>query len=1143
MSFFLLRSRCLVSVLGAAALAACIVVPAASAQTTTFTGTVYSPNGPTTGDPIPNILVFVEDPNHPAPTSFDKGISVPGGACSVQPSLVPTTVLGSAVSKPDGTFSFNVAGVLPDPVRLFIQAGKWRAVKTIARSNIVGGGPNSYTLSMPSVAVAGVSDLPNIAVVTGSADDVECIFPQIGISTSEVTDPTGAGHINFFFGNGGAGEIISSSTPSETQLVNPNATGAIPLTNYDLLIFGCQGPSGRTEADASTYQENVVAYANSGGRVFATHWEFSWIQNATEWTPLANFSTSTSTSNVNTTGQLSTSYSGEPILAAWMNYIGALDISPANLEFTLTSVFPENVLAVNSPAQTWVTLPNYSNSPNQFSFDTPIGASGTPTASLNFSNSTSTFLTGDPHDVVTVSVSNTSTTPTTAGLTLSLTIPTVLQVISILDSSGGAWSCTGTSPNVTCTLPVPLSAGASDSVAITFKIPLGTPLGIYSLTGILSNGGLNQTSQCGRVLYNDYHVESSSSKTAWNNGSKCSTAKLTNAQKFLEYSLYNLSSFVAPANSDSIQIQQSSTITWNPPSPAYYGIKIAQIEDATVNTPGTTTYTPNGTDLLDAKTYIFKASFAPYDSFDYLPNTLSEPVTILPDPTTAAINSLVTPIYYGQQIGQGATLVIATQQGLPNLITTPSVTGGTFTLSLDGATVCSGAGSTATIGGTGCPTTPALVGIAGTHTLSLTYSGTNNFAASGPAMASVVVNSDPTTTTLTTTGTGNSTYGNILTYTATVADTYAAPVGTVTFYDSPTAVSGISTPGTGMTAIYSAAVANNTASFSLTTLTVGTHNILACFAAPNDSLGFPNMAPSCSASVAQVVGSIPANIHSTQTLVTSNVNPSAFGQAVTFTSTVSTTDAFVAVPPGTVTFYDGTTALGTGTLDSKGNASFTISTLAIGSHNITASYAGYTATASSAASFAPSVSAIYVQVVTYALPSAGTGFLLQVVPTNITVPVGSSVSVAVTVIELNNFQQPVQLSCTGLPTEGVCSFVQSLIPATGGTTQLAVGATAPHDCGSNVPYFVAGGRDMGLLWLGVTGLVLFLARKRRRLLQSLALAAAMLLIPVLQGCGTGNCTDFGLKPGTYNFTVTAVSTGTPSVTKTQAMTMTVTIQK
>jgi hypothetical protein len=84
----------------------------------------------------------------------------------------------------------------------------------------------------------------------------------------------------------------------------------------------------------------------------------------------------------------------------------------------------------------------------------------------------------------------------------------------------------------------------------------------------------------------------------------------------------------------------------------------------------------------------------------------------------------------------------------------------------------------------------------------------------------------------------------------------------------------------------------------------------------------------------------------------------------------------------------------------------------------------------------------------------------------------------------------------------------------------------------------------------VTALGLFLARKRRRLLQSLALAAAMLLIPALQGCGTGNCTDFGLKPGTYTFTVMGVSspgvttvTSAATVTRTQAMTMNVTIQK
>ncbi len=83
---------------------------------------------------------------------------------------------------------------------------------------------------------------------------------------------------------------------------------------------------------------------------------------------------------------------------------------------------------------------------------------------------------------------------------------------------------------------------------------------------------------------------------------------------------------------------------------------------------------------------------------------------------------------------------------------------------------------------------------------------------------------------------------------------------------------------------------------------------------------------------------------------------------------------------------------------------------------------------------------------------------------------------------------------------------------------------------------------MGLVWLGITPLALFLARKRRRLLQRLALVAALLLLPALQGCGTGNCTDFGLKPGNYTFTVTGVSTGSPAVTHTQAITMNVTIQ-
>jgi hypothetical protein len=46
------------------------------------------------------------------------------------------------------------------------------------------------------------------------------------------------------------------------------------------------------------------------------------------------------------------------------------------------------------------------------------------------------------------------------------------------------------------------------------------------------------------------------------------------------------------------------------------------------------------------------------------------------------------------------------------------------------------------------------------------------------------------------------------------------------------------------------------------------------------------------------------------------------------------------IPTGTVTFLDGTSTLGTGTLNSSGSATFTTSTLAAGTHQITASYGG-----------------------------------------------------------------------------------------------------------------------------------------------------------------------------------------------------------
>lgn len=71
--------------------------------------------------------------------------------------------------------------------------------------------------------------------------------------------------------------------------------------------------------------------------------------------------------------------------------------------------------------------------------------------------------------------------------------------------------------------------------------------------------------------------------------------------------------------------------------------------------------------------------------------------------------------------------------------------------------------------------------------------------------------------------------------------------------------------------------------------------------------------------------------------LTSSLNPSTYGTAVTFTATISGGST---IPTGTVTFMDGTATIGTGTLNSAAQATLTIATLSVGSHSITASYSG-----------------------------------------------------------------------------------------------------------------------------------------------------------------------------------------------------------
>jgi len=78
----------------------------------------------------------------------------------------------------------------------------------------------------------------------------------------------------------------------------------------------------------------------------------------------------------------------------------------------------------------------------------------------------------------------------------------------------------------------------------------------------------------------------------------------------------------------------------------------------------------------------------------------------------------------------------------------------------------------------------------------------------------------------------------------------------------------------------------------------------------------------------------------TATALSSSLNPSVYGQSVMFTATVTAVSPGGGTPAGTVEFREGSTVLGTGTLDENGVATFTTSALRAGEHFIVALYMG-----------------------------------------------------------------------------------------------------------------------------------------------------------------------------------------------------------
>jgi hypothetical protein len=292
--------------------------------------------------------------------------------------------------------------------------------------------------------------------------------------------------------------------------------------------------------------------------------------------------------------------------------------------------------------------------------------------------------------------------------------------------------------------------------------------------------------------------------------------------------------------------------------------------------------------------------------------SVNQVVNKSPSTTTVTSDSTFSNGDYNSVFGQTVTFTATVAANSPG-VGTPT---GTVTFNSPGgvprvATLVNGVATYSTT------QLPAYLPL-GSYQITATYSGDTNFTTSDSTGSPITQNVSQASTTSTLTSSGTSLFGQNVTLTATIAPQAPAngiPTGTVSFMDGSTQIGSSQTLSGGVaTLVYS-------------NLPAATHSITVVYN------GDTNYATSTSSPISQIVNQATPSVS-----VSSNLQNSAvFGQSVTLTANVT---SGAGTPTGTVTFFDGSTPIGTTQTLSNGSASINISSLPTGSDTITAAYSG-----------------------------------------------------------------------------------------------------------------------------------------------------------------------------------------------------------
>jgi len=385
----------------------CAKIPTCSAgKTTTLSGHVYDPGN---HNPLYNVLVYIpNDPTDPQLKTFPIGPT-----CDVCGATAAGDPLVTTHTATDG--SFTLSGVpVGSSIPVVIQLGRWRRMFNVNVSSscgantVTGSGITNGRLLMPKNQSQG--NIPLTSIVTGNSDAMECVFRKIGIDDAEFTNPSGNGRIHLYQGDvggtinlgpgsgipnnrgytncvksgpvtscdyHGGGARIDPATPSESALFQGTA-----MDKYDMVIMSCQGAapfnnSAGTVTDPSVAKyQDLVDYTNMGGRMFATHFSYTYLVqggSSNQFYGTANWTAPGQqyASQLGYVDQVSNPKGNA--FAQWLNLVGALS---SNNPPQLTINEPRaDTSGVISPTQQWLYWQGGgTKTPLHFTFNTPVGA-------------------------------------------------------------------------------------------------------------------------------------------------------------------------------------------------------------------------------------------------------------------------------------------------------------------------------------------------------------------------------------------------------------------------------------------------------------------------------------------------------------------------------------------------------------------------------------------------------------------------------------------------------------------------------------------------------------------------------------------------------------------------------------------------